>query len=166
MRYRIENRFYIYLLMLFLFGLDKTFPHTNEHKRAREYSFKFKRLNIQDGVPQNRVNCIVQDNKGFMWFDTQEGLNRYDKQRDRFIRYRVDPNNPYSLSSNRVSAIYEDKKGRVESGQLQLESIGFDPEVIAFDVRELMKLKIGAKSVKIICRISNKVPSNVKGESR
>jgi signal transduction histidine kinase/DNA-binding response OmpR family regulator len=53
---------------------------------------------------------------------------------------------------------------KVESGQLTLESIDFDPEVMAFDVCELVQPRIGAKSVEIICRISNKVPSNVKGD--
>jgi signal transduction histidine kinase/CheY-like chemotaxis protein/ligand-binding sensor domain-containing protein len=53
---------------------------------------------------------------------------------------------------------------KVESGQLTLESIDFDPEVMAFDVCELVHPRIGAKSVEILCRISNKVPSNVKGD--
>jgi len=53
---------------------------------------------------------------------------------------------------------------KVESGQLTLESIDFDPEVMAFDVCELVQPKLGAKTVEIICRISSKVPSNVKGD--
>lgn len=53
---------------------------------------------------------------------------------------------------------------KVESGQLSLESIDFDPEVMAFDVCELMRPRIGAKPVEIICRIEDKVPSNVKGD--
>ena len=53
---------------------------------------------------------------------------------------------------------------RVESGQLTLESIDFDPEVMAFDVCELMRPRIGAKPVDIFCRIGDKVPSNVKGD--
>jgi signal transduction histidine kinase/ligand-binding sensor domain-containing protein/CheY-like chemotaxis protein len=53
---------------------------------------------------------------------------------------------------------------RVESGQLILESIDFDPEVMAFDVCELMRPRIGAKPVEIICRIGDRVPSNVKGD--
>ncbi|HLP62022.1 MAG TPA: two-component regulator propeller domain-containing protein, partial [Candidatus Deferrimicrobium sp.] len=53
---------------------------------------------------------------------------------------------------------------RVESGQLTLESIDFDPEVMAFDVCELMRPRIGSKPVDIFCRIEDKVPSNVKGD--
>ncbi|MCP5104949.1 MAG: histidine kinase, partial [bacterium] len=53
---------------------------------------------------------------------------------------------------------------KVESGQLALESIDFDPEVMAFDVCELIRPRIGDKSVEIVCRIGKSVPSNVNGD--
>jgi signal transduction histidine kinase/CheY-like chemotaxis protein len=53
---------------------------------------------------------------------------------------------------------------KVESGLLTLEDIDFDPEVMAFDVCELMRPRIGVKQVEILCRIGDKVPSNVKGD--
>ncbi|MDQ1355371.1 MAG: two-component system, sensor histidine kinase and response regulator, partial [Acidobacteriota bacterium] len=53
---------------------------------------------------------------------------------------------------------------RVESGLLTLESIDFDPEVMADDVCELMRPRVGDKPVDIFCRIDDKVPSNVKGD--
>ncbi|MCP4214720.1 MAG: response regulator [bacterium] len=53
---------------------------------------------------------------------------------------------------------------KIESGQLTLEKIDFDPEVMAFDVCELMRPRIGHKQVEIICRIGDKVPSNIKGD--
>jgi signal transduction histidine kinase/CheY-like chemotaxis protein/ligand-binding sensor domain-containing protein len=53
---------------------------------------------------------------------------------------------------------------KVESGQLTLEAIDFDPEVMAFDVCELMRPRIGSKPIEILCRIGDKVPSNVKGD--
>jgi signal transduction histidine kinase/DNA-binding response OmpR family regulator len=53
---------------------------------------------------------------------------------------------------------------RVESGQLALESIDFDPEVMAFDVCELMRPRLGDKPVEVVCRIGEKVPSYVKGD--
>ena len=53
---------------------------------------------------------------------------------------------------------------KVESGQLSLESIDFDPEAMAFDVCELIKPRISGKPVEIVCRIGDSVPSNVKGD--
>jgi CheY-like chemotaxis protein len=53
---------------------------------------------------------------------------------------------------------------KVESGQLTLESIDFDPEVMAFDVCELMRPRIEGKPIEIFCRIDDRMPSNVKGD--
>jgi signal transduction histidine kinase/ActR/RegA family two-component response regulator len=50
---------------------------------------------------------------------------------------------------------------KVESGELAIE---FDPEIMAFDVCELIRPRIGDKPVEIVCRIGNSVPSNVKGD--
>lgn len=53
---------------------------------------------------------------------------------------------------------------KVEAGQLNLETIDFDPEAMAFDVSELMRPRVGDKPVEIICRISNQVPDFVLGD--
>ena len=45
------------------------------HKSVQYY---FKSLDVDDGLSQNTVCQILQDRKGFMWFGTKEGLNRYD----------------------------------------------------------------------------------------
>jgi len=60
----------------------------------------FKRLTLEDGLSQSSINCIAQDAQGFMWFGTQDGLNRYDGYE--FKVYRHDPENPYSLSNSYV----------------------------------------------------------------
>ncbi len=39
---------------------------------------RFSRLSTAQGLSQSRVDRIVQDDRGFMWFATQYGLNRYD----------------------------------------------------------------------------------------
>jgi len=53
---------------------------------------------------------------------------------------------------------------KIESGQLVLESVEFDPELTAFDVCEMLRPRIGQKPVELICRIGENVPSIVKGD--
>lgn len=71
--------------------------------------YRFEYLTQREGLSQGTVNCIIQDKKGFMWFGTQDGLNRYDG--NGFIVYRNDPKNPESLSQNWVQAITEAEAG-------------------------------------------------------
>ena len=41
-------------------------------------NIKFQSLSTSDGLSQSSINTIWQDNSGFMWFGTQNGLNKYD----------------------------------------------------------------------------------------
>jgi hypothetical protein len=43
-----------------------------------EAPLKFAHLSLEQGLSQSTVLCILQDRRGFMWFGTQDGLNRYD----------------------------------------------------------------------------------------
>jgi two-component system sensor histidine kinase ChiS len=70
---------------------------------------QFDRISIEQGLSQSVVLCILQDSKGFMWFGTQDGLNRYDGYA--FKVYEHDPQDPDSLSNSFVLALYEDGLG-------------------------------------------------------
>ena len=72
-------------------------------------ALKFERLGISDGLSQNSVLCIAQDRQGFMWFGTEEGLNRYDGYH--FTTFTHDEKNPNSLSDSYVLALYTDVRG-------------------------------------------------------
>src|SRR5262245_25039731 len=69
----------------------------------------FTHITIEQGLSDQRVQAIVQDRTGFMWFGTNNGLNRFDGYN--IVAYRHDPTNPYSLSGNFVEALYEDRSG-------------------------------------------------------
>ncbi len=50
--------------------------------------------------------------QGTLWIGTwSSGLNQYDRTTESFSRYRHDPDDPHSLSSDRVRRIYEDRSG-------------------------------------------------------
>lgn len=71
--------------------------------------FKFTHLSLEDGLSQTTVQSIIQDSRGFMWFGTQDGLNRYDGYN--FVVYRNDPSDLTSLGDNRIRDIVEDTSG-------------------------------------------------------
>ena len=77
-----------------------------------------------------RVLAIAQDNYGFVWLGTDEGLYRYDGYTLR--AYRHDPNNPRSLSDNTVYAIYKDRAGILWIGTLYGGLDRFDAATDAF----------------------------------
>ncbi|MDQ0106962.1 signal transduction histidine kinase/ligand-binding sensor domain-containing protein/DNA-binding response OmpR family regulator [Chitinophaga terrae (ex Kim and Jung 2007)] len=51
---------------------------------ATEYPIRY--LGIEDGLSNNAVTSVYQDHKGFMWFGTYDGLNRYDGYKFRIFR--------------------------------------------------------------------------------
>jgi PAS domain S-box-containing protein len=53
---------------------------------------------------------------------------------------------------------------KVEAGMLDLEEIEFDPELIAFDVCELIRPRIESKPIEILCHIGDNLPSYVRGD--
>ncbi len=53
---------------------------------------------------------------------------------------------------------------KIEAGQLDFEEIDFDPELLAYDVCEMVRPKVGSKPIEILCRIGDDLPSYVKGD--
>jgi ligand-binding sensor domain-containing protein len=74
----------------------------------------FRHLTIADGLSQNAVSAILQDTRGFMWFGTKDGLNRYDGYN--FLVFRHDPFDPTTISDSDVTALFEDRDGRLWVG--------------------------------------------------
>ncbi len=79
--------------------------------QAQRMAIEFDRITVEDGLSQSTIYCILQDSKGFMWFGTEDGLNRYDGYS--FKVFNHDPNIRGSLSNNRVISMIEDKDGRL-----------------------------------------------------
>ncbi|MBX2842120.1 MAG: hypothetical protein KTR26_10125, partial [Flammeovirgaceae bacterium] len=75
---------------------------------------KFNHLSIKNGLSQNSITCIIQDNKGFMWFGTWEGLNKYDGHK--FSVFKPEPEDTTSLSDIVINTLFEDSKGNLWVG--------------------------------------------------
>lgn len=78
---------------------------------ATAQKYMFKHLEVKDGLSNNQVNAIYKDSRGFMWFGTASGLNRYDGYE--FKVYRNQNNDAKSLPDNYIENIQEDVSGNL-----------------------------------------------------
>jgi PAS domain S-box-containing protein len=53
---------------------------------------------------------------------------------------------------------------KIEAGHLDFEEIDFDPELLAYDVCQLIRPRIESKSIEVLCRIGDNLPSMVRGD--
>jgi ligand-binding sensor domain-containing protein/signal transduction histidine kinase len=75
---------------------------------------RFARLSVEQGLSQNTVQAVLQDHVGFLWFGTEEGLNRFDGYA--FVVFRHDPADARSLPHDAISALHEDRQRRLWVG--------------------------------------------------
>ena len=75
--------------------------------KAQPSTLYFRNISTGNGLSHNKINCIIQDKRGFTWIGTDDGLNRYDG--NRFQVFRHDPTNPASISGNMITDLLEDK---------------------------------------------------------
>lgn len=76
--------------------------------------FTFDIYSQEDGLPNNQVQCIYQDRKGWMWIGTSQGLSRFDGYS--FVNFLPNPNDSNSIKGNLVRVITEDKNGNLLVG--------------------------------------------------
>lgn len=94
------------------------------------HRFKLKELTTKTGLSQNTVWDLFQDQQGFIWFATGDGLDRYDGQK--FKHYLPDPDNKNSLSSSYVRKIYQAKNGMLWFGTSDKGLDRFNPRTGVF----------------------------------
>ncbi len=95
------KRYYLSFIFLFFLAAVPVNPETFDT------DIHFKRFSIEEGLLQYRINSILQDTKGFMWFGTNDGLNKYDGYN--FYTYKHEPGAANTLSSPWVNCLLEDR---------------------------------------------------------
>jgi ligand-binding sensor domain-containing protein/signal transduction histidine kinase len=81
---------------------------------AQKNDLKFEHISIEEGLSQSTVHSIIQDNHGFIWIGTEDGLDRFDGYN--FIVYRNDREDSNSIASNQIRAIIQDSNGTIWVG--------------------------------------------------
>ena len=105
------------LTLIFLFSFLCAQDNTNQTsslKKLAGQSLKFEHIDSRQGLSDNIVRSIIQDHKGYMWFGTRNGLNRYDGYTIKV--YKNIFGDSSSLSYNNIKFLYEDRSGKLWVG--------------------------------------------------
>jgi signal transduction histidine kinase/ligand-binding sensor domain-containing protein len=86
----------------------------------------FESFTINDGLSQGFISAILQDQQGFMWFGTNDGLNKYDGYS--FTVFRHVPGDLQSLGGDDITCLYEDTQQRLWIGFRGKGIDIFDPQ--------------------------------------
>ncbi|MFH1194861.1 MAG: two-component regulator propeller domain-containing protein [bacterium] len=93
----------IFFFIIFLFFFKDALPQGE--------GIKYDKYFFEQGLSQAQINCVAQDSTGYLWFGTQDGLNRFDGYE--FKVYRNDPGNSGTISSNYIRSIFVDEQNDV-----------------------------------------------------
>ena len=96
-------------LFLIIISLLYSFHISGNEKNT----YYFDHYNIDNGLSQNTVNCIFQDSKGFMWFGTKNGLNRFDGYTFKVYSRSEDS---HSIGNSSITTITEDSEKKLWIG--------------------------------------------------
>ncbi len=127
MQYKIRTHFYI--VLIFLFGVVS---HSISQRHIR-----FENYTINNGLSQSSVNAILQDEKGFIWLATQDGLNRFDGYEFKIFKSNSSQTN--TLSNNYIQSMCDDK-----SGNLWLGTDGGGINIFNKATEKVQRLNLGA----------------------
>ncbi len=111
----------LWILGMVVFRLDTA--------RAGE-TILFEQLSTDQGMSQVSVQNMLQDRQGFIWFGTQDGLNKFDGYQ--FVIYRHDEQDTASLGDNDVWTMVEDDSGALWIGLYNGGLNRFDPRTETF----------------------------------
>ena len=99
----MKTKYYIILLLLLC-----------QYSFGQVKDYNFINLNNKNGLSSNSVNAILKDKYGFMWFGTDDGLNKFDGQN--FTIYRHSETDSNSIGRGVVMAMQEDINGNLWVG--------------------------------------------------
>lgn len=118
--------FSIFLLANLTSVQSQTFGDWQSSRRI----LQCERISLEHGLSESIIEGIVQDQKGFLWFATEDGLNRYDGYS--FKIFRLVPGDSTSLSHNEIKSLYVDRAGVLWVGTFDGGLNRYDSELERF----------------------------------
>ena len=103
-----QNFFSIFIAISFLFFSEQLFSQDINSQ------FLFHHYSEDDGLLNQKINCLLQDSRGFIWVGTSDGLFRFDGYK--FTAFRHNYRDTNSISGNQINSLSEDNKGRIWIG--------------------------------------------------
>lgn len=88
--------------------LPRPYPHYQDN------DIRFEKISVEQGLSQSTVLSIAQDQRGFIWIGTNDGLNRYDGYD--FLIFENEPDYLQSLSANTILSLFVDNSGELWVG--------------------------------------------------
>jgi ligand-binding sensor domain-containing protein/signal transduction histidine kinase len=101
----------VLVVVLGFTGTENSGAQTPQTPKPR---LAFEHISIEQGMSQSSAFAIVQDRQGFLWFATQNGLNRYDGYS--FRNFPADPNNPKALANSWIRSLCLDAEATLWVG--------------------------------------------------
>ncbi len=110
---------------------------------AAQNEMSFDSFSQEDGLPNNQIQNIYQDQKGWMWFGTSQGLSRFDGYQ--FVNFLHSEDDSLSLNGTLVRVICEDRHGNLligtENGGLNVFDRGLEVFYHPYENHPLFKGK-------------------------
>ena len=103
---------------------------------GQSYLFHARPLSTEDGLLGRRVNTIIQDDEGFIWIGTNEGINRFDG-----YTFRHFTKENFGLNSNRISSIRMDDVGDIWISYIQDQYSAVETQILKAKNHQLITLK-------------------------
>ena len=109
-------------ILYYLIITNTLFPQTSQ--------LKFEHLTTTEGLSYNKVQCILQDKQGYIWFGTISGLNRYDGYA--FKVFKNIPGDSSTITNDDIICLFQDSHDIIWVGTSTSSFSGYDPRTETF----------------------------------
>ncbi|PWJ41943.1 hybrid sensor histidine kinase/response regulator transcription factor [Sediminitomix flava] len=139
MKMRLKH--FLLIPILYCFINTSVFSQSNSNTQA----LNFREITTDIGLSHTNITSVVQDQKGYMWFGSNHGLNRYNGfEIKSFFHNSSDTS---SLSSSRVSTLFEDRQENLWIGTRDGVVNKYLPQSETFDHYKITDKEFGILSI-------------------